>query len=236
MNPVLRVHISALGFLSDRIYTPAIIKKAELLYLLRYPHETNKDALESLKKVRTELKKNKIKLVEIECDIFSVTKVVKCVKELIEKESRNHIYLNISSGNTKSSNAFTLSSMLFKELAYTIIPYYAGYDYSKMKTDTTNIQSFPVFQIRTPDEKQCQVLKLLRESDEGLRKSQIIGHIDPKYNSTKDRKYKSKQLMKLNRQIIEKLIIDWNMVKLKGRGKGTIVILTEEGKEFSEYI
>ena len=236
MKTELRIHITALGFLSDRIYIPAIEKQADLVYLLRYPNEKNKAALKALKEIRTELNKNKVKLKEISCDIFSVTAVVKKVKEIIEEEANNHIYLNISSGNTKSSNAFTLASMLYRDISHTIKPYYAGYDYSKMKTDISNIKLLPVFHIHTPNEEQCSILRLLRDNPDGLRKSQILGIIHEDYNKSKDRKYKSKLLMSLNRQIIEKLIIDWNMIKIKGKRKGAIVKLTEEGKEFAEFI
>jgi len=52
MKPEIRIHIATLGYNSERIYVPAINKKAEVVYLLKYPEEKDKKALKALKEIR----------------------------------------------------------------------------------------------------------------------------------------------------------------------------------------
>jgi len=146
--------------------------------------------------------------------------------------------MNISSGNTKSSNAFTLAAMLYKKIGHRITTYYAGYDYNKQKTDETNIKALPVFSIKTPSKEQCEVLQLLKLHPDGLTKNKILMLTNKEYAKSKkeEREYRTKELISFNRRIIDKLIIRWEMIRIEGKGKGARVTLTKEGIEFAEFL
>jgi hypothetical protein len=64
MIPELRIHIALLGYLADRIYVPAIKMKADKLFLLRLNNEKDPESKKALKKIKSKMKNNKIKLIE----------------------------------------------------------------------------------------------------------------------------------------------------------------------------
>ena len=235
MKPELRVHIAVLGYLSDRIYLPAINQKADKVYLLRYKNEKDSNSLKALSDVRKKLKKEKIELKERDCEIFNLVVVVKEIKKIALEESQNNLYLNISSGNTLSANAIVLSAMMLKNKVRSIQLYYVPYDYRKMEADMRRIDTVPVFQIKTPNDEQNKVIELLNKHKDGLRKSQILEKSISNYKSLK-REDKSKRLMSLNRRVIDKLTTEWDMIRIEGKRKNAIVKLKHQGELYAQFI
>jgi len=235
MIPQLRIHVSVLGFLSDRVYVPAIEMKADILYLLKLSIEKEPKAVSALKKIRKEISKSKIKLIEVDCYIFKVTEIVKTVKKIMQKESEHHLLFNISSGNTLSSNSLTITFMLYKDIVHNVKLYYVKYDYDKMKVDSSQIITLPGFLIRSPTYQQQEVMKFINSVEDGATKKQILKHLIPDFASL-SRDEKSKKIMNLNRQIIDKLIYEWNMISIDGKGKTCRVSLNQNGKDFIQFI
>lgn len=235
MKPQLRIHIAVLGYLADRVFVPAIDMKADSLYLLNLPNETNKKAITALKKIRSELAKAKIKLIEESCEIFKVTEVVKKVRGIILKESNHHLLLNISSGNTLSSNSLTIASMLYKDLGHSVQMYYVKYDYDNMQVSNSEAIGLPAFSIRMPDALQQKVLKYVSSEEQGVTRKQILKQLNPLFNSL-SRIEKSKEIMNLNRQVIDKLCYDWKMINIEGKGKNSKICLNKNGEQFILFI
>jgi hypothetical protein len=230
----LRVHVATLGDLFDRIITPIIDMKADRLYLLKKPRETRKESKLALKKIRQMAKTANFQLLEVQCEIFNQAEVVREVKEIMNKEGKNHIFLNISSGNTVSSNAFTISGFLYKNVARSLNLYYYGYDYTNMKVNSSHLISLPAIEMRIPTEFQQKVLRYISEKGQ-VRKKSIMEFIHEDYPS-KNKNEKSSLLMKLNRQVIDKLHYEWKMIDLSGKGKGCLISLNSKGKEFVKFL
>jgi hypothetical protein len=235
MMPQLRIHVSVLGHLADRVHVPATEMRADILYLLKLQNETDPKAIEGLKKIRKEIKKSRIKLIETDCNIFEVNNIVKTVKKIMEENYEHHLLFNISSGNTLSSISFTMASMLYKDMVHSIKLYYVKYDYDKMKVNSSKIMGLPAFLIHSPTKKQQEVMSFINSEEEGVTKKQILSHIIPDFTSL-DRSVKSNKLMNLNRQIIDKLLYKWKMISVDGKGKSSRIKLNKNGKEFIQFI
>ena len=235
MTAHLRIHVSALGYRADRIYVPLIEMKADKVYLLKLKEEKKEAAIKALKEIREKLKTNKIELIEEECKIFEVTEVVKKVKEIILKEKAHHLFFNISSGNTLSSNALTIAAMLYKDRSNSIQLYYKGYDYEKKHVKDSGLIDLPAFQIEQPTEIQQKVLKFISEKPGGVRKKELLNFLDPSFGSY-EREEKTKKLTNFNRQVIDKLVYDWKMISITGKGKTGEIKLSEKGKDFVKFI
>jgi hypothetical protein len=151
------------------------------------------------------------------------------------EEKDHHIFLNISSGNTLSSNAFTISAMLYKKITHFVKLYYCEYDYKKMKVKETEIIELPAFDIHSPSTLQQNVLKFVYNNKNGVTKKQILLNLHSSYLSKK-RNEKSTLLMGLNRQVIDKLLYQWKMIHIKGRGKNSVIRLNKNGEQFVKFI
>ena len=242
----LRIHVSVLGFLGDRIYVPPIEMNADKVYLLRYKKEKDKKAIKALEQIKRELKKNKIDLIEQDCEIFEATEMVKKLKEIILKEKEHHLFFNISSGNTLASNALTIAAMLWQDEANSLKLYYQYYDYDKMKVGDQSLIDLSIFQIEQPTKEQQKVLKFISENPDGVSKTEILKFLYPdntksftslnKASKRKIRDDNTKNLTKLNRRVIDKLLYEWKMISITGKGKKGIVTLSDKGKNFVRFI
>jgi len=123
MNRVLlRVHIAVVGFEIDRISSAAIQQKADRVYLIS--QNENDKGLPYLNENEKRLKEEKIDVqIEKINNVRDITDILHKIKEIIENEKENRIYINISSGSNLSAIAGTICSMMFHH-KYHVTPYY----------------------------------------------------------------------------------------------------------------
>ena len=123
MNHILlRVHIAVVGFEIERISTAAIQQKADRVYLIS--KKENDKGFPYLLENKKRLEGNDIEVIEEKInDIQNITDILHKIKEIIETEKNNLIYINISCGSNLSAIAGTISSMMFGS-GYHITPYY----------------------------------------------------------------------------------------------------------------
>lgn len=93
----MRVHIAPLGRNSELVTTPVIKSKADRVWLLVGDNHDDND-VEQIEQISKTLARRKI---SVECqyhDRKSVPKIMKSVKDIVELERGNILYLNMSSG------------------------------------------------------------------------------------------------------------------------------------------
>src|SRR5579864_218680 len=95
----LRVHIAPVGFEVDRIVLPAKEMKADKIWLLIHNNPAQDKAKAYVENIKNELKKAKIHFEIANLDRLDLFMVLKSVKEIVEKEKSNDIYINVSSGS-----------------------------------------------------------------------------------------------------------------------------------------
>src|SRR5215831_19262927 len=85
----LRIHIAPVGFEIDRIVIPVREMKADKVFLLMHGDPAKDKARPYMEKIRTDLKKEKIEVQVVYSDRFDLFKILKSVKEIVQKEIGN---------------------------------------------------------------------------------------------------------------------------------------------------
>ncbi|MCQ1536097.1 hypothetical protein FTO70_10480 [Methanosarcina sp. KYL-1] len=191
-NP-LRVHICVVGFELDRISKAAIMKNADIVYLIS--QEKNDKGKGYLDENKKRLEKEGIPvIIEFVESISDLSNLLGAIKKIIGGQTKeNYIYINISSGSTLSAIAGTISSMML-EKDMNIIPYYVkpklyfeDFDESNKKKlkkafggleprsiGVKEINEIPTFPIRLPNKELIIILQYLQSKDGPVTKKDLI--------------------------------------------------------------
>ena len=152
----LRVHIAPLGFEIDRVVIPAIRMKADKVYLLRHDNYSEDKSGPYLDKIAKKLEKKDIETKIVDVNRYRLFRIIKTVKEIIQTERDNDIYLNVASGSKIHAIGCMMACMIFDDRT-NIHPYYAepksyhSYKGSEQQTmGVKEIHKLPTYQIRTP--------------------------------------------------------------------------------------
>lgn len=262
---LLRVHIVVVGFEIDRISLAAIQQKADRVYLIsQKKNDQGQPYLEENKRI---LEENRIEVnVETIDDVRNITDILHKIREIIEKEKNNQIYINISSGSNLSAIAGTISSMMYNK--YQITPYYVKPEkYLECKNrEEEKYKNFPqlqtagikeiieviIFPAQLPNLQLIEVLKYLKKQKGGqVRKKELINYIieNPNLfpNYIKDKNpskaktspkdlERAKDYAWVNQNIVNKLKNEWKMVEIEMIGKYSYIKLTKRGEDMLGYL
>jgi len=169
-----RVHIIPIGDDDvDRIVIPAEIGKADRIYLIT---KKGKNLFADLVKEAQNqfMRKNIVKnedLIEIGCDIYNFTEIIKLFAKIIRKEKvelKNKVYFSLSTGGNLFSAAGMLSCFLFDAE-----PYFLVKDFKKGRIPKNpEILPFPKYNISNPEKEIIRfLLKMKQVMKENKNKS-----------------------------------------------------------------
>ncbi|MCZ6581802.1 MAG: DUF6293 family protein, partial [Thaumarchaeota archaeon] len=91
--------MAPVGFEIDRIVLPAKKRKADKVYLMIHENPSVDKAGPFVEKIKKQLKKANIEVVTASHDRLDLYKIIKSIKEIIEKEKGNNVYVNLASGS-----------------------------------------------------------------------------------------------------------------------------------------
>ena len=171
----LRVHIAPVGFEIDRIAIAAKQMKADRVWLLKHGDPAKDRAQGYMEKIRTQLKKEKIEVHVEYTDRFSLFKILKSVREIVEKEKDNYVFINCSSGSKIQAIACMMACMMFQGKTK-MTPYYAEPEsYASVKgeqlsTGLKTVVKLPAYEIHTPKPALVQALKIIKEDGGNITK------------------------------------------------------------------
>ena len=120
----LRVHIAPVGFEIDRVVIPATKMKADKVYLLRHDNYSEDKSGPYREKIIKKLAKINITTKVVDVNRYRLFGIIKVVKEIIQAERENDIYLNIASGSKIHAVGCMMACMIFDDRT-NIHPYYA---------------------------------------------------------------------------------------------------------------
>ena len=120
----LRVHIAPVGFEIDRVVIPATKMKADRVYLLRHDNHSEDKSGPYLDKITKKLEKKNIETKVVDVNRYRLFGIIKVVKDIIQTERENDIYLNVASGSKIHAVGCMMASMIFDDRT-NIHPYYA---------------------------------------------------------------------------------------------------------------
>jgi len=252
-----RVHIAPVGYDIDRVVLPLKMMAADRVWLIKEKNEKEDKGLEFFQEIKKRLKEDlpQCEVLEKHCDLINrdLYDTLRAYREIIDCESENHIFINVSTGTKIHSIAGMLVSMIFKEENKDISPYYAIPENYDDKTESgrpvvtgcKEIFSIPSYKIEKPSDDLIAVLKIISEltqNEARLTKNVLIEELDKNnYLELQEKRDRSKQDMKsakyraLDRKYIQPLI-EWNFIKIVGDGKRKEIHLTQEGKNILIFL
>lgn len=247
------VHIVPLGHEVDRVVRPFEKFRTNRAYLLAVI-ENKKYSSEMLDKqkyfldvVRKKLEEKDIEVRWDNVDMFDVLEVMKSISRIVlkEKSKGNIVYLNMSACGRLTSVAATLAAMAQGAKVYYVVAdrYSKNEEEEKLHglsiCEKLNIIFLENFQLRLPDEAGLAVLVKLCEKELGMKTKEIMDLLRQsgtndfddytKYTGEKKRKTQIKNLIKLNKVILDKLERDGYITREKV-GRYNTIKLTESGK------
>lgn len=240
----LRVHIAPVGFEIDRIVIPAKKLKADKVWLLIHDNPSEDKAVPFTEKIKTQLKKAKIKF-EIEhanrLDLFAI---LKAVKEIAEKEKENDIYVNVASGSKIHAVALMMACMIFNDNKnlkpfYAEAKTYAGFEGKQQSYGVKDMKSLPTFDIHMPRSELIQTLKIIKEHDGKISKKELAMIADEKQLivvNAREENYSQARFASLDKNIIQPLEKEWKFVEDKKIGRTHWVHITQEGQNVTKFL
>ena len=250
----LRVHIVPVGFEYDRIIKPLSTLKADRVWLL--VDEEDQEDNYYLKNIEQWLVKERIEYKKEKCSIRDLYNVMKVMRAIIEKEKKNNVSVNVSSGSKVEAMAGMLISMVMKGTqtvdAYYVVPerYNPSSDEKQMSSGCRDIVLMPSYPVEKPKQHLIEFLKLLKENNKPLSKRRLVEKAVQKGLLTRDAKDTSHQgkstsdkqnknenslYMKLNARYLDPLE-KMGLVEVVKEGGSRKVHLTDDGLNMLTFL
>jgi len=240
----LRIHIAPLGFEIDRIVIPAVKMKADKVYLFRHDNYSEDMTGPYREKIIKKLEKKGIETKVVDVNRYRLFAIIKAVKEIIQAERDNDIYLNVASGSKIHAIGFMMACMIFDDRT-NIHPYYAlpkEYPQYKGKEQQTfgveAIHKLPTYQLRTPSPKLLDALQIVERAGKITKKQFAEKATDMNLISVgaRDENYDQARFASLDKNIIQPLVNEWGFIEVEKIGRNRWIRLTEEGEHASEFL
>jgi len=151
----LRVQIAPVGFEVDRIVIPVKQTRADKVWLLVHDNPSADKSLPYQRKLEKEFKKEKIQVEIARVDRLNLFATIKTVREIIEKEKENAIYVNVASGSKIQAIACMMACMIFKgknniRPFYAEAERYAAFEGKQQSFGVKRTIALPTYEIQTP--------------------------------------------------------------------------------------
>ena len=249
-----RIHIAPVGFEVDRIVLPAIQYKADKVYLLVHNNKSEDKAGDYISRVIKELKAAKIETEKVFVNWRDVESITKEARKLFLSLSDNDIYVNVSSGSKNHSIALDRAIMtLDRDQQTNIHEFYAESESymgfkpggDQLSKGVREIKEIPKRKMVLPGKRLLDAMIIIRDYNES--QPGTCTRICKKDHDHIMKKIKKKHLAEecvnenvlpsagniltsLDKNIIQKLINDWDFIEIEHIGQSYYVGLTEAGE------
>jgi hypothetical protein len=240
----LRVHVAPVGFEIDRIAIPAKQMKADRVWLLMHEGQTKDRALGFMEKIKAQLKKEKIEVQIAYSNRFDLFKLLRALKEIVQKEEGNDIFVNCSSGSKIQAIACMMACMMFQGKTK-LTPYYAEPEsYSSVKGEQLSsglksIVKLPAYEIHTPKPVLVQALKIIQENGGKITKKEMARISYEKkiiVINAKEENFQQARFASLDKNIIQPLQNEWKFIEIERIGRTRWIKTTPEGQGAVEFL
>ena len=240
-----RVHIAPLGFEIDRITIPLKQTKADKLWLLSHENRSSDLSAPYLEKIKKECKKLGVEVKIAYADRLSIFKVIKSIKDIIEKEKGNYIYVNVASGSKIQAIACMMACMVLKNYKnlqpfYAEPEKYAAFEGKQQSFGIKDTIPLPIYEIQTPKPKLLKALKVISEQkDQKITKKEMAKITDEQGIITvneEEANYSQARFASLDKNIIAPLEKDWKFIEIEKIGRNRWIKITQEGRNAAEFL
>jgi len=241
-NDNFRIHIAPVGYEIDRIVLPAKKKRADKVYLLIHENPSIDKAVSFYDNTEKKLKKLNIDVVKEHHDRLDLFKIIKSVREIIEREKGNIIYVNLASGSKIQAIACMMACMMFND-DQNVQPFYVeakdyiGFSGKPISTGIKEIQDMPTYEIKRPQQKHVEALKIINEHDGRISKKEMAKIAKEKKLIVVNAENQSQATFaSLDKNIISVLKDQWGFIRVEQLGRTRWIEITEEGKNAAEFL
>jgi len=241
----LRIQIAPVGYEIDRVILPAKQERADKVWLLIHENKTEDKAKPFISKITKKLEKLGITVLQESHNRQDLFHIIRAVKNIIEKESDNDIYVNLASGSKIQAIGIMMACMMFNDKSnihpfYVEAKEYAGFvEKTQLSTGIKEIQNVPPYSIKIPDEKLINALKIIIDNGGKITKKSMADESE-KNNlisiNPKDEEHRSMvRYTSLDKNIIQPLE-QWGFITVNKVGRNRWIEITDEGENASEFL
>jgi hypothetical protein len=241
----LRVHIAPIGYEIDRVVLPAKQEKADRVWLLLHENKSDDKAGPFVTKITKQLEKLGIEVKQEDHDRRDLFKIISAVKNIIEHEQGNEIYVNLASGSKIQAIGTMMACMMFNDNEnihpfYVEAENYPGFDAKQpLSTGIKDIQDVPPYSIKIPEERLIQALQIIKENNGKLTKKEMARIVEENKIITinaQEKNHSMARFASLDKNIIQPLEEQWKFIKVEKIGRNRWINLTQEGKNAIEFL
>lgn len=240
----LRIHIAPAGYEVDRITIPALNMKADRVWLLAFGDKDKDNAKSFREEVEKFLAKQSIETKVKECNIIDLYDVLRAMREIIEAEKANDIFINVASGSKIEAIAGMLTASIFRELTK-ITPYYAVPEKYKVKheigepisTGLKSIEFLPEYHIEQPKSEQIKLLYLINKQGGKMKKKRLMEvAVENELIFSNGENKVQAYYASLNTNYLEKME-KWKLIEeVKSGGRSKEIQITKAGKDMLKFL
>ena len=238
----LRIHIAPVGYEIDRIVLPAKKMRADKVFLLVHENPSQDKATKFYDSIDKKLTKLNIETQKVYHNRLDLFQIIKSVKELIESQVDNSIYVNLASGSKIQSVGCMMACQLFNDKE-NVSPYYVeakeytGFSGEAISKGIKEIQGVPTFEIQKPDSKLIQALKIIKDNNGKLSKKEMARlAVENNLISVNAENESQATFASLDQNIISPLEKKWRFIEVEKIGRTRWIKITNEGINASEFL
>ena len=238
----LRIHIAPVGYEIDRVVLPAKKMRADKVFLLVHENPSQDKATKFYDNIDKKLQKLNIETEKVYHNRLDLFQIIKSVKQLIESQSNDLIYVNLASGSKIQSVGCMMACQLFNDKE-NVSPYYVeakeytGFSGEAISKGIKEIQAVPSYEIKKPEPKLIQALKIIKESNGKLSKKEMARLcLDKKLITINAENESQATFASLDQNIISPLEKKWGFIEVEKIGRTRWIKITDEGINASEFL
>ena len=241
----LRIHVAPVGFEVDRIVIPAVRMKADKVWLVVHDNIAEDKASKYREKIEKELEQKGIKTEIVYANRLRLFPIIKAVTEIIFKERKNEIYVNVASGSKIHGIGCMMACMLFDDREK-IHPFYAQaeqypeYDGELQQTyGVAEIYPLPTYRIGTPKPELIEAMRIIKKAGGRIQKKKMAEEAEKSNIITvnaKKQNFTQARFASLDKNIVQPLVDTWKFVEVEKIGRNRWLKLTEDGNHAAEFL
>ncbi len=241
----LRIHIAPVAFEVDRVVIPAVRMKADKVYLVAHDDVANDKAIKYRQKIVRQLEKKGIKTEVVFANRLRLFPIIKTVTEIIFKERKNDIYVNVATGSKIHAIGCMMACMLFDDRDK-IHPFYAQaekypeYEGTGQETyGVSEIHSLPTYRIGTPKRELLEALRIIKDAGGRIQKKKMAEEAEKSKIITvnaREQNFTQARFASLDKNIVQPLVDVWGFVEVEKIGRNRWLKMTEDGDHAAEFL
>ena len=240
-----RVHIAPVGFEVDRIVIPATTQKADKVWLIAHDNVSEDKAAKYREKIEKELEQKGIKTEVAYANRLRLFPIIKTVTDIILKERKNDVYVNVASGSKIHAIGCMMACMMFDDREK-IHPFYAQaekypeYDGTLQQTyGVAEVYPLPTYRIGTPKPELIKAMSIIKKAGGRIQKKKMAEEAEKSNIITvnaRKQNFTQARFASLDKNIVQPLVDTWGFVEVEKIGRNRWLKLTEDGNYATEFL